>query len=193
MEEFHQFFFEFGCHSGRTFATAMNSAYFLDIRECQFFAFDSFEGLPETNSQDGIFKEGTFFTYKENFKKIIKKKTNIELLDNQIIRGFYSDSLTEDLRISLPKVGIIHIDVDLYSSTVEVLDFIKPLLVEGSLLLFDDWYCFPGGSLAGERKAFIEFCEQNPGFEFEEWKNYSNFGRSIFVTDMNKEARETFT
>jgi O-methyltransferase len=80
MEEFHQFFFEFGCHSGRTFATAMNSAYFLDIRECQFFAFDSFEGLPETNSQDGIFKEGTFLQTKRTLKKSLRKKLILSYL-----------------------------------------------------------------------------------------------------------------
>ena len=46
----------------------------------------------------------------------------------------------------MPKVGLVHIDVDLYSSTVEVLEFVKPLLVKSSVLVFDDWYCFPPGS-----------------------------------------------
>ncbi|MDA9608773.1 TylF/MycF family methyltransferase [SAR86 cluster bacterium] len=177
-------FFEFGCHSGRTFSSAINSSNFLGVDDCQFFAFDSFQGLPETNSQDGYFEEGTFHTDKEEFKKIVKKNTGCELNESQLIQGFYSDTLTEDLRKSLPKVGIIHIDVDLYSSTIEVLDFIKPLLVKGSLIIFDDWYCFPGGSLAGERKAFTEFCDANPAFEYEEWKNYSTFGKSIFVKEI---------
>ncbi len=177
-------FFEFGCHSGRTFSSAINSSNYLNIENCEFFAFDSFEGLPETNLEDGYFEEGTFYTSEEDFKKIVKNNTGIVLSEKQLIKGFFSNTLTDDLRKTLPKVGIVHIDVDLYSSTIEVLNFIKPLLVQGSLLIFDDWYCFPGGSEAGERKAFMEFCSNNPNFEYEEWKNYSTFGKSIFVKEI---------
>ena len=46
---------------------------------------------------------------------------------------------------------------------------------------FDDWYCFPAGSNQGEAKALKEFCDQNPNFENEPWKNYSSFERSFFV------------
>jgi|TARA_X000001036_G_scaffold354269_1_gene335802 hypothetical protein len=177
-------YLEFGCHSGRTFSSAMNASKFLGLDNCSFFAFDSFQGLPETNSEDGYFEEGTYHTELTDFKRIVKNNTGTDLAPNQIIKGFYSDTLTNELQDSLPKVGIIHIDVDLYSSAIEVLNFIKPLLVKGSLLLFDDWYCFPGGSLEGERKAFLQFCEENPDFEYEEWKNYSTFGKSIFVKEI---------
>ena len=82
--------------------------------------------------------------------------------DSNIIKGFYKDSLDDKLQSRLPKAGIIHIDVDLYSSTVEILKFLKPLLVPGSLILFDDWYCFPPGSNMGEKRAFNEFLHDNP-------------------------------
>jgi hypothetical protein len=156
----------------------------LILRIASFFAFDSFEGLPETDKEDGYFEEGTFNTSEEDFKRIVKKNTGYKLSEENIIKGFYNNTLTDNLRETLPKVGIVHIDVDLYSSTIEVLNFIKPLLVKGSLLIFDDWYCFPGGSEAGERKAFMEFSNDNSGFEFEEWKNYSTFGKSIFVKEV---------
>jgi hypothetical protein len=56
-----QVYFEFGCHSGRTFSAAVRASRFLKIEGAEFFAFDSFEGLPQTNSDvDGIFKTGTF-------------------------------------------------------------------------------------------------------------------------------------
>ena len=85
---------------------------------------------------------------------------------------------------NLPKAGVIHIDVDLYSSTVEVLEFIEPLMVYGTVLIFDDWYCFPPGENKGEKRAFEEFCIDNPNFKTEVWKNYSTFGRSFFVTSL---------
>ena len=70
-----QTYFEFGCYSGRTFSAAVNGAKYLKMHNCEFFAFDSFKGLPETDeTQDGIFKTGDFSTSKKDFIKIIKKK-----------------------------------------------------------------------------------------------------------------------
>ena len=178
-----QTYFEFGTHSGRTFSSAINSANYLGMSNMEFYAFDSFEGLPDTNKkEDGHFQAGTFSTSRTEFLGIVRKKTGIELSNNNIVKGFYCNSLTSDLQASMPKAGVVHIDVDLYSSTVDVLHFLKPLLVPGSLLIFDDWYCFPGGSLQGERKALTEFLEKNNGFEAEPWKSYSTFGQSFFVS-----------
>ena len=181
-----QTFFEFGCHSGRTFISAINSADYLKAKGFSFFAFDSFQGLPKTDPiNDGIFKEGSFKTNLNDFKKLIKRKTYHKLSDKNIVSGFYNQSLTEKLQRQLPRIGMVHIDVDLYSSTSIVLDFIKPLLVEGSLILFDDWYCFPPSEKMGEAKAFEEFLSNNKNIEVQEWKNYSTFGKSFFITKIN--------
>lgn len=176
-------YFEFGCHSGRTFSAAVRAARYLGMEDADFFAFDSFEGLPETNSaEDGFFQTGTFFTTDVDFARIVKRKTGLQLDEKHVVKGFYSKSLTPQLQSSLPKVGVVHIDVDLYSSTVEVLEFIKPLMVVGTVLIFDDWYTFPPGADMGEMRAVREFCQANPAFKLEEWKAYSTFGKSFFVT-----------
>jgi O-methyltransferase len=176
-------YFEFGCHSGRTFSAAVRAARFLRLEGAQFFAFDSFQGLPATNCrEDGVFREGTFCTGRAEFMRIVKREAGVELADSNVIRGFYADSLTTELQSRMPSVGMLHIDVDLYSSTVEVLEFVRPLLVVGTVLLFDDWYAFPPGTDKGESKAVREFLERYPGFRLEPWKNYSSFGRSFFVT-----------
>lgn len=175
-------YFEFGCHSGRTFSTVINAAHYLKIKNTEFYAFDSFKGLPSTDKkEDGIFKLGAFNTSKKDFISIIKNSTGLEIKSKNMIEGFYESSLTPELQSKLPKVGIVHIDVDLYSSTVTVLNFIKPLLMNGSVILFDDWYCFPPSENKGEKRAFNEFCQKNPEFKFEEWKTYSTFGKSFFV------------
>ena len=119
---------------------------------------------------------------KEDFVKIVKNRTGILLQDDQLVQGYYEKSLTDKLKERLPKsVGFVHIDVDLYSSTVTVLDFIKKFLVSGTVILFDDWYCFPPGKEMGERRAFNEFLMKYPEIEVEEWKNYSTFGKSFLV------------
>lgn len=175
-------FFEFGCHSARTFTATILSADYLGI-DLDCFAFDSFEGLPDTKkSEDGYFQSGTFCTGVEQFRHIVSDKTGKALDDRQMIKGFYEHSLTPSLKSRLPQeVGFIHIDVDLYSSTVTVLDFVKDFLVTGTVVLFDDWYCFPPGKKMGEKRALLEFCEKNSHIRFEPWKNYSTFGKSFFV------------
>ena len=175
-------FFEFGCYSARTFSAAIRSYLFFDIKDFKVFAFDSFEGLPFTSiSDDGIFKEGTFSMSKNKFIKEIKKNTKFKIEDKYIIEGFYDKTLNKSLSDKLPKPSVIHIDVDLYSSTKIILEFLKPLLIKGTLILFDDWYCFNPGDDLGERKAFKEFQNKNPNIKFENWKNYSTFGKSFFV------------
>ncbi len=183
--ELNQTYFEFGCHSGRTFSAAINHAKFLKLSNMQFYAFDSFEGLPDTEiSADGIFKKGEYFTPLNHFKSIIKSKTGYSIVDQNIIKGFYSDSLTFDLQKRLPRIGVVHIDVDLYSSTFEVLHFIKPLIDIGTVILFDDWYCFAPGQNKGESKAFNEFLQKHENFKVENWKNYSTFGKSFIFTSI---------
>jgi O-methyltransferase len=176
-------FFEFGCSSGRTYSAALLAAKYFHL-PLDAYAFDSFEGLPETNKvEDGIFKAGSFSTSLSKFKKIVKKRTKVELGEDRTIVGFYENSLTVDLKRSLPnEVGFVHIDVDLYSSTVTVLEFIKDILIDGTVILFDDWYCFPPGNDMGEKKALGEFAEKYPQYKFDEWKNYSGFGKSFFVS-----------
>jgi O-methyltransferase len=176
-------YFEFGCHSGRTFSAAVRAARYLKMKNAQFFAFDSFQGLPETShAEDGYFKSGTFSTGVDEFHRLVRRLSGLSLDRKNIIEGFYEKSLTAQLQSNMPKAGVIHIDVDLYSSTVEVLKFIKPLMVVGTVLVFDDWYCFPPGTNKGEARALKEFCLENPSFAVEEWKTYSTFGKSFFVT-----------
>jgi O-methyltransferase len=178
-------YFEFGCHSARTFSAAARSARYLKMSDMEFYAFDSFEGLPEVvKEEDGFFKSSSFSTNMPDFLRLVKKNSGLELSKSNCIKGYYKDSLTPKVMSKLPKAGVIHIDVDLYSSTVEVLEFIKPLMVCGTVLIFDDWYCFPPGENKGEKRAFEEFCIDNPNFKTEVWKNYSTFGRSFFVTSL---------
>ena len=176
-----QTYFEFGCHSARTFTAAINAYRFFRMSNFQTFAFDSFEGLPATNEDDGYFLQGTFSTSEKKFKQIVKSKTGVTLSPHQVISGFYEDSLSEKLASQLPQIGVLHVDVDLYSSTVEVLAFAKDLLVSGSIILFDDYYCYNPDKPAGELRALNEFLDSNTEFGIIPWKAYSTFGQSFFV------------
>jgi hypothetical protein len=103
------------------------------------------------------------------------------LQENTLVQGF--EELFSRLRATerfLP-VSICLIDVDLYESSVLVLDFIKNYLVPGSLLLFDDYNQMGEDNSAGERRALIEFENKNPGFRKQHIFDYGWEGSAFQV------------
>ena len=172
--------FEFGCHSARTFSMMASAVKFFKMKSDHLYAFDSFEGLPAEDKM-GVFRPGTFSTSLEKFRKIVKQQSGVVLSEKQTVKGFYSDTLTHELALIMPVPSLIHIDVDLYGSTKDVLSFLMFFDWKRIVLMFDDWYCFPPDEKNGERLAFEEFLQEHTNIRSETWKNYSTFGKSIFL------------
>jgi hypothetical protein len=83
-----------------------------------------------------------------------------------LVKGFYEDTLTEELiaELGLHKVSLIMIDCDLYSSAKEALDFCEPLILDEAVVFFDDWNPLAKAN-KGEKRAFDEFLQEHPEFE----------------------------
>ena len=58
-------------------------------------------------------------------------------------------------------------DCDLYSSAVEVLEYIESMVSDNSILWFDDWGDYQDDPEKGEQLAFKEFLERNPQIKAE--------------------------
>ena len=130
------------------------------------YGFDSFEGLPEAWDLGAhVIPKGHFSTNgvvpKSEFKEI------------SFVKGLFNDTLPEFLTTHKDeKIKIIHLDADLYSSTKYVLDQIYDHLSIGTIILFDELTHFPEHpeyvhNRQHEYKAFKEFCEKYPKFDFE--------------------------
>ncbi|GAH13307.1 unnamed protein product, partial [marine sediment metagenome] len=83
------------------------------------------------------------------------------------------------------KLSFIHIDCDLYESTLDVLEYCKDYLQQGTVILFDDWYAFKGDNNSGERKAFKEINDKY-GLK---WNNFPATGcqRAFIYQDQTKQ------
>ena len=59
--------------------------------------------------------------------------------------------------------AFVHIDCDLYSSTVEVLDplFANNMIADGCIVCFDDWNCNRASPRFGQRRAWREMVEKH--------------------------------
>lgn len=135
-------FMEFGVYQGITInfisSKVHNTVY----------GFDSFEGLPEY-WRDGY--SASHFKVEE----LPIVNGNVEL-----IKGWFNQTLPQFVDSYSENCAFIHIDCDLYSSTKEIFEFLKEKIVKGTVIVFDEFFNYPGWR-NGEYKAFMEYVEEN--------------------------------
>lgn len=117
------------------------------------FAVDSFEGLSEPSSSDGIFvkgKKGDFSESIENVRARLVSYPNITFL-----KGWIPDILQ---KLDNQKYRLVHLDLDLVEPTLGALDYFLPKMVTGGIIICDDY-----GSVAWpETKIALDsYCVKN--------------------------------
>ena len=179
-------YYEFGIFKGFSFWFAQNKAKELGLGSLRFFGFDSFEGLPIIDGLDitkrNIFYRGQYSCSQKDVEKNLNKY-GVDWSRTFLIKGFFAESLNERIKKQhkMGRIAIALIDCDLYCSTVEVLNFIKDMLINKSILMFDDWNCFGKDNVRGQRKAFNEFLEKNNDFTAEPYFSYALYGQTFFL------------
>lgn len=134
---------EFGVFQGASINLLANC-----LPEREIYGFDSFEGLPATWRVG--FLQGSFSTS----GTLPAVRSNVSL-----IKGWFSDTLGEFLAQHPQPAALLHIDCDLYASTKTVLDALQPRIRPGTLLVFDEYFNYPGWQ-KHEHKAFQEFVRE---------------------------------
>jgi hypothetical protein len=147
---------EVGVWNGSTINKIAKSRHFNDKRV---YGFDSFEGLPETwDRNDSPYAKGHF-----NLQgQLPSVPENVEL-----VKGWFCDTLPvfaashqED------KIALLHIDCDLYSSTVDTFKNLKQMFQDNMIIVFDELINYPGYE-RHEILAFYEFLQTNPQWKVE--------------------------
>ena len=177
---------EYGCHRCRTFRMTLTEARRHNLDTMKFWAFDSFEGLPDPTTETSVSKwsKGVLTTSEDQFLSLIKAHGVYE--DRvHTVKGYYADSLTADTRRTFveneAKIALATVDCDLYESAVPVFDFIDPLLQEGTVVYMDDLFVGNMGNPSrGVARAFLEFQERSK-FSFLRHLNIGWWGRSYIA------------
>ena len=179
-------YYEFGCHRCRTFRMALSEARRHNLENINFYAFDSFDGLPDPTTETSIeiWKRGALSTSETDFRKMVDAH-GLYCERVHTIKGFYSDSLTDTLQAKIvsgsSRAMLINIDCDLYESAVPVFKFIEPLLQEGTLIYIDDLFAgYKGQVNKGVARAFLEY-QQTSRWSFERHVDIGWWGRSYIV------------
>lgn len=116
---------------------------------------DSFEGLPE-DWRPG-FPKGKFKP-KPRRNPDARADAHLPFTSNaMIVPGLFSDTLPGLVERGLPHMGLVHIDCDLYSSTVTALNAVLPFIGPETFVVFDEFHGYPGHE-DHEMRAWEEFC-----------------------------------
>ncbi len=121
------------------------------------YGFDSFEGLPEPSARDAMasgvnnWRKGGLSRQLEDAQRYLADFPTCTL-----VKGWIPESL-DTVRDEVFR--FVHIDVDLHSSTSDSLAFFYPRMVDGGIMLFDD---YGTDTCLGARAAVDEFFAGTP-------------------------------
>lgn len=179
-------YLEFGVWRGSTFAQFYHT--FRRHRlTMPMYAFDSFQGLPEPAGVDALdgyerFRAGQFGCSALEFVAELRGRWVPETAYT-MVAGFYEDTLRPELydKLGIEGAALVWIDSVLYESARCVLEFIAPLLQDGTVLMFNDFYRFKGHPGLGERRAFSEFLAANPTILATDYAKFSSVGQAFIM------------
>jgi methyltransferase family protein len=132
---------EFGVWTGRSLRVIAEAR-----GGVQVYGFDSFSGLPEDYRWD--VGAGTFAVHERP-----------DVPGAELVVGWFADTLPGFLAAHPGPVDFVHIDSDLYSSAVTVLQHVGPRLAAGSMLLFDEFFNYAGWE-KHEYRAWQEYLDR---------------------------------
>jgi O-methyltransferase len=181
---------EFGCFGGTTFRLAWNASR-LTGYQGHLWGFDSFEGLPASSEPKDEHPKWTaswLATPLEEFRRLCTA-AGIPEDRYTAVPGFYHETLREGAAGPRPqRISLAYVDCDLYSSTVEVLDFLEARLRPGSVVGFDDWFCYSPTGPSGERLAALEHYAHST-WSLVPFLQYGWHGMSFLVEERAVEGR----
>ncbi|MEK6827512.1 MAG: TylF/MycF/NovP-related O-methyltransferase [Nanoarchaeota archaeon] len=112
------------------------------------YLFDTFEGLPGA-SEEKHFEKGDFSAPLDKVKRYLGKFPNV-----YFYRGIFPATSEP---IVNKKFSFVHLDADLYESTLECLKFFYPRMSKGGIIISHDYV-----NSIGVTKAFAEFFGDKP-------------------------------
>lgn len=140
--------------------------------------FDSFEGFPEPTEKDSsarrVKKGQNYFEMERVLNRLSEIKIDREYMDSKInlVKGFFDQTLH---KYDGDGIALLHIDVDLYRSYLDVFNGLYDEVMPGGVIAFDEYMDgithlgFPGA-----KKAIDEFFSDKP-FDLRRDKHYGKY------------------
>jgi len=162
-------FVECGVWRGGSTMAAVDTLLKMGNVNREIYLYDTFEGMSAPTEHDKVFTGTTAnelmdSSVKEDvtsvwcYSAIDEVKKNVGSLGYPVSKVNYIKGKVEDtIPINIPqKIALLRLDTDWYESTAHELKHLYPLLVQGGVVIIDDY-----GHWEGARKAVDEYIESN--------------------------------
>jgi O-methyltransferase len=117
---------------------------------CPLYLFDTFTGLPDPGQDETrALTHGQYAASLFSVRKLLHAYTNVYFRV-----GIFPQSA---MRIGDVRFSFVHLDGDLYSSTLAGLEFFYPRMIPGGIILTHDYSTLPGVA-----RAFTDFLRDRP-------------------------------
>lgn len=148
---------ELGCYKGET-SVELHKLIRQLAPDKQLWLYDSFEGLPPKSSQDSSpageqFKAGELPAHK---KEVLRRLAQAGAGEVRVKKAWFSDLTATDLP---DQIAFAFLDGDFYQSITDSLRLAWPKLVEGAIVVVDD---YASVALPGAAKAVDEWLRTHP-------------------------------
>lgn len=146
----------------------------MEGKQREIWGFDSFQGFPEPTEEDKSPRNPQKGAWGDTSKNVVLKMLKKGGYDCiRLIEGFFDDTMKGPLP---EKIALLHLDVDLYQSYKLCLEALYPRIVQGGVILFDEYHDpnFPGAD-----KAIDPFCKEHHLTILNDGDKYFTVKRSV--------------
>lgn len=129
--------------------------------------FDTFTGLPAPTHPADARPDWTPGKFATSMDAVLRMAQDEGMPAPLLLAGRFEYTLIPYQNLTVPPPMLVTIDVDYYSSTCTVLDFLAARAPAGTLCYFDDIWAFAGDPSRGQLRAIRDF-NQRPDVQFVE-------------------------
>lgn len=183
---------EFGTFAGTSLALLAHASAVVDGHPRRVAGFDSFEGLPATADPHRKWGAGRF-ARNEWWHPTLKIGDPVSpdavrhlftacgLSEPALYAGWFEETVPHAVPHAHPQVALLHVDCDLYEPAAYVLRAVAPVLQDGAIVLFDDWFLYGGNPVRGEARALREFLDAHPRWGATDYGAYGLFSKAFIL------------
>jgi len=163
---------EFGVFNGFSISALANAR-----PDLHFHGFDSFEGLPENWDLGQKYVKKEKFDCQGNLPKVPSNVT--------LYKGWFDKTLPLFINECGANISFLHIDSDLYSSAIYVLDQLNHFINPGTIIRFDELCCWRSvfNESSNAKRVFYTTWEQHEWKALNEWMG--KYGRKVVPISRN--------
>lgn len=96
---------------------------------------DTFDGVVKTGKKDTVYKDGARKASKETVHHLLQR---LNLSNTKVLAGIFPEETSHNIDQN-DLFKLCHIDVDVYQSAKDIMDWVWPKIIVGGIVIFDDY------------------------------------------------------